>query len=383
MLSLSRTTVCMLSVQQKHVQHIVFSALSSNHTKDMLSIPASALRDLLGAELVGDPDVQVSHPAKIEEGAPGAISFLGNLKYESYLYTCQSSVILIPKNFEPKQAVAATLLKVDDVYSSLSILLEHFGQQAQPSVEPQIAEQAYVHPTAQLGEGVHIEPFAYVGENAVLGDGVVLHPHSHIGRGTVLGQQVVLHSGAKIYHDCVLGDRVVVHANAVIGSDGFGFAPQADGSYRKIPQLGNVVIGDDVEIGANCVVDRATMDSTRLENGVKLDNLVQIAHNVGIGAHTVIAAQVGIAGSTQLGTHCMVGGQVGFAGHLTIADHTKIQAQSGLAQSVKTPNTALWGSPAIDYRQYARCAVVFRNLPELSQQVHSLQQQLDALSLTK
>lgn len=347
----------------------------------MLSIPASALRDLLGAELIGDPDVRVSHPTAIEEGAPGAISFLGNLKYESYLYTCKSSVILIPKDFEPKQAVTATLLKVDDVYSSLSVLLEHFGQG--PKTPAEVSDQAYVHPTAQLGKGVHIAPFAYVGEKAVLGDGVVLHPHSHVGRGTVLGHQVVLHSGVKVYHDCVLGDRVVVHANAVIGSDGFGFAPQADGSYRKIPQLGNVVIGNDVEIGANCVVDRATMDSTRLEDGVKLDNLVQIAHNVGIGAHTVIAAQVGVAGSTQLGAHCMVGGQVGFAGHLTIADHTKIQAQSGLAQSVETPNTALWGSPAIDYRQYARCAIVFRNLPELSRQVRALQRQLDALSSTK
>lgn len=353
------------------------------HTTNMLSIPASALRDLLGAELIGDPDVRVSHPAKIEEGAPGAISFLGNLKYESYLYTCQSSVILIPKDFEPREVVAATLLKVDDVYSSLSVLMEHFGQQTQPKNTPVVSERAYVHPTAQLGEGVCIKPFAYVGENVVLGDGVVLHPHSHVGRGTVLGNQVVLHSGVKIYHDCILGERVVVHANAVIGSDGFGFAPQADGSYRKIPQLGNVVIGNDVEIGANCVVDRATMESTRLGDGVKMDNLVQIAHNVGIGAHTVLAAQVGVAGSTQLGAHCMIGGQVGFAGHLAIADHTKIQAQSGLAQSVETPNTALWGSPAIDYRQYARCAIVFRNLPELSRQVRALQQQLEALSSSK
>ena len=345
----------------------------------MLSITAGALRDLLGAELLGDPNVTVTHPAEIEKGTPGAISFLGNLKYEPYLYTCRSSVILVPQDFEPKQPVEATLLKVADVYSSLSQLMEYFEQANQPKIEPQVSPQAFVHPTATLGEGVHIEAFAYVGAGVVIGAGSVLFPYAYVGRDTQLGEQVTLHAGVKVYHQCVLGNRVMVHANAVIGSDGFGFAPQADGSYRKIPQLGNVTIGDDVEIGANCVIDRATIKSTQLEEGVKLDNLVQVAHNVGIGAHSVIAAQVGIAGSTQLGAHCMIGGQVGFAGHLNIAEGTKIQAQSGLAQSVNTPQTALWGSPALDYRHYARCAIVFKNLPDLQRQVHALQRELDAL----
>jgi UDP-3-O-[3-hydroxymyristoyl] glucosamine N-acyltransferase len=275
--------------------------------------------------------------------------------------------------------VTATLLKVEDVYARLSVLLEHFGNQVEATTTAYISEQAYIHPTAKIGVNAHIEAFAYVGAGAVIGDNVSLYAHSYIGRNVVLGHQVTLHSGVKIYHQCQLGDRVIVHANAVIGSDGFGFAPQKDGSYKKIPQLGNVVIESDVEIGANTVIDRATMDSTYIGAGAKLDNLVQVAHNVGIGAHTVIASQVGIAGSTQLGTHCMVGGQAGFAGHLKIANGTKIQAQSGLAQSIKEEGTAVWGSPAIDYKHYYRCAIVFKNLPDLQRQVDKLQKQLNEL----
>lgn len=345
----------------------------------MSSVTAKILQQLLGGELVGDPAATVSKPAKIEEGEAGAISFLGNPKYESYLYTCQSSIILVPKDFEPKQAVQATLLKVEDVYASLGILLEHFGKQVQPETPARISEQAYIHPSAQIGVGARIDAFAYVEEGAVIGKEVTLYAHSYVGRGVILGDQVTLHSGVKVYHQCQLGDRVMVHANAVIGSDGFGFAPQKDGSYKKIPQLGNVVIESDVEIGANTVIDRATMDSTHIGTGVKLDNLVQVAHNVGIGAHSVIASQVGIAGSTQLGEFCMVGGQAGFAGHLKIAKGTKIQAQSGLAQSIKEEGSAVWGSPAIDYKRYYRCAIVFKNLPELQRQVYQLQKQLDQL----
>jgi UDP-3-O-[3-hydroxymyristoyl] glucosamine N-acyltransferase len=345
----------------------------------MSSVTAKMLQQLLGGELVGDPDIMVSKPAKIEQGEAGAISFLGNLKYEPYLYTCQSSIILVPHDFEPKKPVTATLLKVEDVYASLSVLLEHFGNQVEATTTAYISEQAYIHPTAKIGVNAHIEAFAYVGAGAVIGDNVSLYAHSYIGRNVVLGHQVTLHSGVKIYHQCQLGDRVIVHANAVIGSDGFGFAPQKDGSYKKIPQLGNVVIESDVEIGANTVIDRATMDSTYIGAGAKLDNLVQVAHNVGIGAHTVIASQVGIAGSTQLGTHCMVGGQAGFAGHLKIANGTKIQAQSGLAQSIKEEGTAVWGSPAIDYKHYYRCAIVFKNLPDLQRQVDKLQKQLNEL----
>lgn len=345
----------------------------------MSSVTAKMLQQLLGGELVGDPTATVSKPAKIEQGEEGAISFLGNLKYEPYLYTCQSSIILVPQDFEPKKPVKPTLLKVEDVYASLSVLLEHFGQQAQQTTTTAISPQAYIHPTAQIGVNAHIEAFAYVGEGVIIGDNVTLYAHSYVGQSAVLGNQVVLYSGVKVYHHCQLGDRVIVHANAVIGSDGFGFAPQKDGSYKKIPQLGNVVIESDVEIGANTVIDRATMDSTHIGKGAKLDNLVQVAHNVGIGAHSVIASQVGIAGSTQLGTHCMIGGQAGFAGHLNIANGTKVQAQSGLAQSIKKEGTAVWGSPAIDYKHYYRCAIVFKNLPDLQRQVDQLQKKLDQL----
>lgn len=345
----------------------------------MSSVTARALQQLLGGELVGDPTATVNKPAKIEQGEQGAISFLGNLKYEPYLYTCQSSIILVPQDFEPKYPVQATLLKVEDVYASLGILLEHFGKQVAQEAAARISSQAYIHPSAKIGEGARIDAFVYVEEGAVIGKDVTLYAHSYVGRGVVLGNQVTLHAGVKIYHQCQLGDRVVVHANAVIGSDGFGFAPQKDGSYKKIPQLGNVVIESDVEIGANTVIDRATMDSTHIGKGVKLDNLIQVAHNVGIGAHSVIASQVGIAGSTQLGESCMVGGQAGFAGHLKIAKGTKVQAQSGLAQSIKKEGTAVWGSPAIDYKHYYRCAIVFKNLPELQRQVYQLQQQLQQL----
>jgi UDP-3-O-[3-hydroxymyristoyl] glucosamine N-acyltransferase len=349
----------------------------------MSSVTAKQLQQLLGGELVGDPTATVSKPAKIEQGEAGAISFLGNPKYEPYLYTCQSSIILVPLGFEPQKPVSATLLKVKDVYASLSVLLEHFGQQVQQEAAARISEQAYIHPTAQIGKGARIDAFVYIEEGAVIGEQATLYAHAYVGRNAVLGDQVTLHSGVKIYHQCQLGDRVLVHANAVIGSDGFGFAPQEDGSYKKIPQLGNVLIESDVEIGANTVIDRATMDSTRVGQGVKLDNLVQVAHNVSIGAHSVIASQVGIAGSTQLGAYCMVGGQAGFAGHLKIAKGSKIQAQSGLAKSIKEEGTAVWGSPAIDYKRYYRCAIVFKNLPELQQQVQQLQKQIKQLQTKK
>lgn len=346
----------------------------------MISITASELAQLLGGTVVGNSSVKVWKPAKIEAGETGAISFYGNPKYEAYVYTCASSIILVPQDFEPKQSLTATLIKVADVYASLGQLMGHFqaAQEAAKTAqnEVSISPQAYVHESAEIGEGARIEAFAYVGAGAKIGKNAQVQAHVYIGDEVQIGSNVRLYSGVKIYAGCQLGDGVVVHANAVIGSDGFGFAPQADGSFKKIPQLGTVLIGDEVEIGANTVIDRATMDATILEDGVKLDNLVQIAHNVKIGKHTVMASQVGVAGSTQIGEQCMIGGQVGFAGHLKIAKGTKIQAQSGLAQSVKEEGTALWGSPAIDYKQYYRCAIVFKNLPDLQRQVDRLERTL-------
>jgi UDP-3-O-[3-hydroxymyristoyl] glucosamine N-acyltransferase len=342
-----------------------------------MEVKASLISQLLGGELIGDPDVLVSKPAKIEEGEPGAISFLGNMKYESYIYTCQSSVVLVSKDFEPKQELTATLIKVEDVYSSLSVLMEHFSAAQKGAVQKTVSPQAYIHESVTIGKGAKIDAFAYIEKGAVIGENVVIYPHSYIGENVKINDNSTIHSGVKIYRDCQIGKNVIIHANTVIGSDGFGFAPQKDGSYKKIPQLGIVILEDNVEIGANTVIDRATMNATVIEEGVKLDNLIQIAHNVKVGKNTVLASQVGVAGSTQIGENCMVGGQAGFAGHLKIANGTKIQAQSGLAQSVKEENTAIWGSPAIDYKRYYRCAIVFKNLPDLQKQVDRIQKQLD------
>jgi UDP-3-O-[3-hydroxymyristoyl] glucosamine N-acyltransferase len=345
-----------------------------------MQVKASLISQLLGGELVGNPDVLVSKPAKIEAGEPGAISFLGNMKYESHVYTCASSVILVHKGFEPKEVLEATLIKVDDVYASLSVLMQYFSDAMEATEEKEISKQAYIHETAEIGAGAKIDAFAYVEKGAKIGRNVTIYPHVYVGAEVILGDNVTLHSGVKIYRACQLGDDVIVHSNTVIGSDGFGFAPQADGSYKKIPQLGIVLIANKVEIGANTVIDRATMDATIIEEGAKLDNLIQVAHNVRVGKHTVLASQVGVAGSTQIGDNCMVGGQAGFAGHLKIANGTKIQAQSGLAQSVKKENTAIWGSPAIDYKRYYRCAIVFKNLPELQKQVDKIEKQFQQLS---
>jgi len=344
-----------------------------------MKVKASLISQLLGGELVGDPDVLVSKPAKIEEGEPGAISFLGNMKYESYIYTCKSSVILVGKDFEPKEELTATLIKVEDVYMSLQILMQHFSDAQKATQEKAISKQAFIHEEAEIGEGAKVDAFAYIEKGAKIGANAIIHPHTYVGENVVIGDDVTLYSGVKIYRECKLGNRVTIHANAVVGSDGFGFAPQADGSYKKIPQLGIVILEDDVDIGANTVVDRAAIDATVIEEGVKLDNLVQIAHNVRVGKNTVIASQAGVAGSTHIGENCMVGGQAGFAGHLKIANGTKIQAQSGLGQSVKKEGTAIWGSPAIDYKRYYRCAIVFKNLPELQKEVYKLQKQLNEL----
>lgn len=340
---------------------------------------AKQIAQLLGGEIIGDEQVAVSGPAKIEEGVAGAISFLGNMKYESYLYNCASSVVLVPADFEPKQPVTATLIKVKDVYTSLGVLLEHFNQANQERKAANISDQAYIGKNTTIGEGAVVDALAYIANDVQIGANVRIYPQVYVAAGVQIGDNVTLYPGVKIYKDCQVGNEVIIHANAVIGSDGFGFAPQADGSFQKIPQLGNVVIGNRVEIGANTVIDRATMGSTIIEDGVKLDNLIQVAHNVKIGQNTVMASQVGVAGSTQIDESCMIGGQVGFAGHLKIAKGTKIQAQSGIGQSIKKENTAVWGSPAMDYKKYFRAAIVFKQLPELQRQVDRLQKEIDKL----
>lgn len=345
-----------------------------------MQVRAIDICQILNGELEGDPNVLVHKPAKIEEGEPGAISFLANPKYEAFAYTCKSSVLLVSKDFQAKQALDLTLIRVDDVYSSLSKLLEHFGNQQQTKASADsISDLAFIHPSAEIGDNVIIDPFVYVGANSKVGEGTHLFAQAFVGEDVQIGVHNKIQSGAKICRGSILGDYVIIHPNAVIGSDGFGFAPQADGSFKKIPQLGIVHLGNHVEVGAGTTIDRATMGKTVLEDGVKLDNLIQMGHNTTVGKDTVIAAQAGIAGSTKIGKNCMIGGQAGFVGHIHIADGTKVQAKSGVAKSIKKPNQAIQGAPAMDYVQAMRMYVVMRNLPDLQKRINQLERELKAL----
>ena len=334
------------------------------------------IASLIEGTVVGDPGAKVNNFAKIEEGKPGCISFLANEKYEHYIYETESSVVLVNSNFEPKREVKATLIKVSDAREAVAKLL-----QAYESMKPKrkgISELAFIDPTAKVGKDCYIGPFVAIAEGVEVGDGCVLHPHVTIGRNAKVGDNTEIYSNAVIYHDCKVGNRCILHAGCVIGADGFGFQPTENG-YEKIPQIGIAIIEDDVEIGANTCIDRAVMGATIVHSGVKLDNLVQIAHNDEIGSHTVMSAQVGIAGSTKVGEWCMFGGQVGIAGHATIANRTQVGAQAGIPNSVKKEGTALQGSPAIDFKNFWRSSVVFKNLPELNATVNQLKKEIDEL----
>ncbi len=335
-----------------------------------MQFSAEAIAQFLGGEVVGDPATTVGEFARIEEGRAGALSFLANPKYEHHLYTTGSSVVIVGSDFVPSAPVAATLVKVPDAYAAFAKLLRLY-QESKPRPVG-VSERASVAPDAVLGEGCHVGDFAVVESGARLGDGVAVYAQSYVGRGVKIGDGATVHAGVKIYEGCVVGARVVVHAGAVIGADGFGFAPGDDGEFGKIPQIGNVVIEDDVEIGANTCIDRATMGSTILRRGVKLDNLIQVGHNVEIGENTVAAAQVGMAGSTKIGRGCMLGGQVGLAGHLTLGDGVKMGAQSGLDHDVPAGGVML-GTPALPGIRFHRSWAVFRALPELSLRVAALE----------
>ena len=316
------------------------------------------IASLIEGTVVGDPGAKVNNFAKIEEGKPGCISFLANEKYEHYIYETESSVVLVNSNFEPKREVKATLIKVSDAREAVAKLL-----QAYESMKPKrkgISELAFIDPTAKVGKDCYIGPFVAIAEGVEVGDGCVLHPHVTIGRNAKVGDNTEIYSNAVIYHDCKVGNRCILHAGCVIGADGFGFQPTENG-YEKIPQIGIAIIEDDVEIGANTCIDRAVMGATIVHSGVKLDNLVQIAHNDEIGSHTVMSAQVGIAG------------------HATIANRTQAGAQAGIPNSVKKEGTALQGSPAIDFKNFWRSSVVFKNLPELNATVNQLKKEIDDL----
>ena len=342
-----------------------------------MEFTAQQIADFLQGDIQGNPSVKVSTFSKIEEGKPGTLSFLSNPKYTHYIYDCQASIILVNKDFSPEREIKSTLIRVENAYQSLALLLT-LVDQAKPK-KTGISPLAYISETAKIGENAYIAPFVYIGENVTIKDNACIQAHCSIEDNTQIGENVNLFSGVKIYNDCVVGNNCTLHSGSVIGSDGFGFAPTEDGSYKKIPQTGNVVLEDNVEIGANSVVDRATMGSTVIHKGVKIDNLVQIAHNVEIGTNTVIAAQTGISGSTKLGKHCTLAGQVGIAGHLHIADGTIFGAQTGISSSVKTPNQILQGYPAIPIMNFQRAAIVHKNLPELQKTISAMQKKIQEL----
>lgn len=342
-----------------------------------MEFTASTIAGFLNGEIIGNPNIKVNTVAKIEEGCSGALSFLANPKYEHYLYDTKSSVVLINKSFVPTAPVSATLIKVDNAYEAFASLLR-LVDQARPRKKG-IHPTAIIESTAKIGSDVYIGPYAYIGENCIIGDECSIYPHVYVGDNTQIGRGSILNPGVKIYHDCVIGESCIIHAGTVIGSDGFGFAPQSDSEFMKIPQLGNVILEDNVEIGSNVAIDRATMGSTIIRKGVKLDNLIQIGHNVEVGENTVMAGQTGIAGSTKIGKNCMFGGQVGIAGHIKIANGTKIGAQGGILGEIKEENTVILGSPAIEVKQFLRSSVIFKKLPELKIKIDFLEKELDSL----
>ncbi|TNE62129.1 MAG: UDP-3-O-(3-hydroxymyristoyl)glucosamine N-acyltransferase [Bacteroidetes bacterium] len=345
-----------------------------------MDLTAAQLAQILNGTLEGDPNATVRQPARIEEAGEGDFAFLDNPKYESYAYSTKASILLVSHSFRPTKKVNATLIRVEDVRSSLAFLLEKFNDIVSPNGAPaQIAENAAVHADVQVGSQTAIGAFTVVEAGSAIGDNCNIYPQVFIGRNVRIGNNCKIYPGVRIHHNCIIGDHCVLHANAVIGADGFGFAPQEDKSWRKVPHVGNVVLEDHVEVGANACIDRAALGSTILRSGVKIDNLVHIAHSVEVGKNSVMAAQVGVAGSTKIGENVQLGGQTGVAGHLTIADGTRVQAQSGIGSSIKKPNQALFGSPAIDYNDYVRAYVVFKNLPELQRKVRALERLLQEI----
>ncbi len=330
----------------------------------------------LGGDIVGDKDVTVSTFAKIEEGRAGALSFMANPKYEHYVYTTESSIVIVNRSWEPKEEVKATLIKVDDAYGSFAKLLEMYV-----AYKPQ---KSGIHPTAvvadsaKVGKGCYIGAYVVIDEGAEVGDGVKLYPHVYLGDGVKVGEGSTLHSGVKVYEGCKIGSRCIIHSGAVVGADGFGFAPNAKGEYDKIPQIGIVTIEDDVEIGANTTIDRATMGSTVICKGTKIDNLVQIGHNVVVGANTVMAGQSAIAGSAKVGKNCMIGGQAGIVGHITVGDRSIVGSSSGVSSSIPE-GSQIMGTYGIDAAKFRRVNAVFRNLPELQRSVRELKKEVEAL----
>lgn len=340
---------------------------------------AAQIAALLGGKVEGDPEAKVCNVAKIEDGAPGMLSFLANPKYIHYLYDTKSSIVLVNEDFEPTEKVTATMIRVKNAYDSFAQLLAIYQEYTNNKVG--ISEKAFISSDAEYGDNCYIGEFAYIGERVKIGQNVKIYPQSYIGDDAVIGDNTVIYAGVKLYAMTHIGKNCIIHAGAVLGADGFGFAPQPDGTYKKIPQIGNVLVGDNVEIGANTTIDRSTMESTKIHDGVKLDNLIQIAHNVEVGENTAMAAQVGISGSTHVGKNCIIAGQAGLSGHLTIADRTVIGPQAGLTKGVSTPGKSIIGSPAYDYNKFMKDVVRQRNIDKLEDRIAELEKKLaDLLS---
>lgn len=335
-----------------------------------MKFTASQIAGILEGEVDGNPDILVHKLAKIEEGVEGSLTFLSNPKYTQYIYSTEASITIVNKDFVPEQAISTTLIKVKDAYKSFSKLLEFYNQVKNNKTG--IEQPVFLSESAAYGKDFYLGAFSYLGNNVKLGDNVKIFPNVYIGDNVTIGDNVLIYSGAKIYSESEIGNGCVIHSAVIIGADGFGFSPNAEGEYTKVPQTGNVVLEENVEVGAGTTIDRATLGSTILRMGVKLDNQIQIAHNVEIGQHTVIAAQTGIAGSTKIGKHCLIGGQVGIVGHITIGDRVKIQAQSGIGRNVKD-DEVLQGSPALNYGDFNKSYVHFKNLPQIVNKVYNIE----------
>ena len=342
-----------------------------------MKFTAEQIAGILEGDIVGNPDVEVSNLSKIEEGTEGSLTFLANPKYKSYIYSTKASITIVNNSFEPEKHLDTTLIKVEDAYKSFSKLLEYYNKIKLNKVG--IENPSFISESATLGNNVYVGAFSYIGDNVTIADDVKLFPGVYIGDNVKIDQETIVFAGVKIYAECVIGKNCVLNSGAIIGADGFGFAPDENGEYSKVPQTGNVIIEDYVDVGAATTIDRATLGSTIIRRGVKLDNQIQIAHNVEIGKNTVIAAQTGIAGSSKIGKNCQIGGQVGISGHITIGDNVKIQAQSGIARHVKD-NEVIQGSPALNYGDYNKSYVYFKNLPKIVKTINELEKKVNGNS---
>lgn len=349
-----------------------------NRTRFM-EFTAETIAEFIDGEVIGDKNTIVNTIAKIEEGTNGALAFLSNMKYEHYIYDTHASIVIVDKSFSPKQNITTTLIKVENAYQSFSLILKLYSESKQKKTG--ISTNCHIADDASIGEDCYIGSFVAIDTKSKIGNNCCIYPNCYIGDNVTIGSNVIIYSGVNIYKDCVIGNDVIIHSGAVIGADGFGFAPNESGSFDKIPQIGNVIIEDYVEIGANTAIDRATMGSTIIKKGTKLDNLIQIGHNVVFGENCVAAAQIGVAGSTKIGDNCMFGGQVGVAGHITVASHTQVGSQSGISNTVKEPNQKILGTPAKNARQMAKSYALLRNLPEMSKEILSLKKEIAALNI--